>query len=126
MARSHGWYDLPPFAYDRAAARPSVTVEHEGSAVALVFSEGPRGLAVESFPPAPAAKIREWTARIFSLGHDLTPFYDRTDGDSSLGWARGRGAGRMLRAPSLWEDFVHRSSGIPEEFLHSLPFPVAF
>jgi len=106
VARSHGWYDLPPFAYDRAAARLSVAAEHEGRAVALVFSEGPRGLTVESSPPAPAAKIREWTARIFSLGLDLAAFYDRTDGDAELGWARARGAGRMLRAPSLWEDAV--------------------
>ena len=106
MARSHGWYDLPPFSYDRAAGRLSVAVELRGKAATLAFSEIPGGLRAEAPANAPAERVREWAARIFSLSHDLDPFYEMTDADSSLAWARPRGAGRMLRAPSLWEDAV--------------------
>src|SRR5262249_27319311 len=31
VARSHGWYDLPPFSYDRAAKRLAFTYLEEGA-----------------------------------------------------------------------------------------------
>lgn len=95
--RSHGWYDLPPFAYDRergvlSAADAAFSVK-EG---ALVAHSGTLG----------AAELARVARRVFSLDVDLSDFAAALQGEPDLARALARGRGRMLRAPSLFEDAV--------------------
>jgi len=105
VVRSHGWYDLPPFDYDAPAGVLRVRVRARGAAAALQFRASPNGIAAES-RGVPARELRAAASRIFSLGVDLRSFLARAADDPDLAWASARGAGRFLRAPSLWEDAV--------------------
>ena len=102
VVRSHGWYNLPPFAYDRAAG------------VLTYVAPGPAPLSFRAVSgrleaagpgrrsPALAAAIR----RIFSLDLDLSGFDAMLGAEPELRRALARGGGRMLRAATLFEDAV--------------------
>ena len=53
-----------------------------------------------------AASLTARARRIFSLDLDFTAFAASLDGDPDLARALSRGGGRMLRAPSVFEDAV--------------------
>jgi 3-methyladenine DNA glycosylase/8-oxoguanine DNA glycosylase len=95
--RSHGWYDLPPFSYDRERAvltTPSAS-----------FSVSSGELVAESGVLA-AAALTKTARRIFSFDLDFTAFAASVQGEPDLARALARGGGRMLRAPSVFEDAV--------------------
>ena len=106
VVRSHGWYDLPPFEYDGGARELTVSVRHASATWRLRFREASAGVAAEAPAGFPTPLLRTTAARVFSLSADLRPFLARAAGDPDLAWAAARGAGRFLRAPSLWEDAV--------------------
>ncbi|HET9555206.1 MAG TPA: Fe-S cluster assembly protein HesB [Anaeromyxobacteraceae bacterium] len=122
--RSHGWYDLAPWTWDgdrRVLARPLRLAS--GRVVRGEVTEGPGGLLVRvlaSGRPAPA-EAREAQGQLrecLALDDDLSPFREaaaglearRAAGDGKglpdLRWALARGAGRLLRSPTVWEDAV--------------------
>ena len=105
VVRSHGWYDLPPFDYDSARRELALSVATADGAVTLRFHEREGGIAVASAKTtdAPLAAL---ASRIFSLSVDLRRFHARAAEDPALAWSAARGAGRFLRAPTLWEDSV--------------------
>jgi len=106
VARSHGWYDLPPFAWDgttlRAVARAGGRV-HD-----LVIVERDGALAVTSSATRAADEkaLAATVASMLRLDIDLTALYALTDGDARLAYARGHGVGRLLRAPTAYEDVI--------------------
>jgi len=116
--RGHGWYDLPPFA--RAAdgtlsflhVRRHDSGRDGGDVFTVHVREGPAetlALTVETAAePAPAllAAAAAVTGDILAFAEDLTPFYAMTDADPRLGWVRAAGAGRLLRAPTVFEDLT--------------------
>ncbi|MFT3917671.1 MAG: Fe-S cluster assembly protein HesB [Anaeromyxobacteraceae bacterium] len=126
VVRSHGWYDLAPWSWDearRVLARP------------LLLSTG-RAVFLEAVQPEPGqdlvlrvlaqgrptgAESREAADQLrtcLSLDHDLGAFQalaaaleaERAAGRRrhlpDLRWALARGAGRLLRSPTVWEDAV--------------------
>lgn len=106
VARSHGWFDLPPFEWDEARRRLSFVFLRAGAAVPVALAARDGGVAVTS--PAPAAAVRPVVARVLDLGADLAPFHALCAArrDEGFGWIADRGAGRILRAPTLFEDAV--------------------
>ena len=44
--------------------------------------------------------------RIFRLDEDYNEFYDLVNNDKDFNWVIAKGAGRMLRSASIWEDMV--------------------
>jgi N-glycosylase/DNA lyase len=58
-------------------------------------------------PPAPpaAAALTATLRRMLCLDDDLSGFYAKVAGDPDLAWA-ARGAGRLLRSPTVFEDVV--------------------
>jgi len=116
VVRSHGWYDLPPWTWDparRVLARPlrlsggrvaAVEVAPRGDGLALrTVAEGP-------LSAAEAAEVRSQVRTCLSLDEDLGPFRALVEGLSgrpeapALRRALGRGAGRLLRSPTVFED----------------------
>ena len=109
-AISHGWYDLPPFelkqetwklerVIDLGKARP-VTVEIE---------EGNRAVRVNvsrSVGKTASEKITSDVRHMLRLDDDMAPFYDAVAHDPDFSWIASSGAGRMLRAPTVFEDLV--------------------
>jgi N-glycosylase/DNA lyase len=106
VVRSHGWYDLPPFEYDARAAELRVRMRTAGTTAALRFHAAETGIAAGASNDVARRERRAAAVRIFSLSVDLRPFLARAADDPDLSWAAARGAGRFLRAPSLWEDAV--------------------
>ncbi len=107
VVRSHGWYDLPPFAYDRASGVLETAVATDRGAVAIRF-EGSGGMLRASASARGISK-RALTAiatRIFSLDLDLSELPASLSADPLLAQAFERGGGRMLRSPSIFEDAV--------------------
>jgi N-glycosylase/DNA lyase len=96
-ARSHGWYDLPPFDLEANTLRTIVVVEGRAHDVTIR-----PGLEVQPNHP----RIREVVRAMLQLDEDLAPFYALAKDDPAIAWAASRGAGRMLRAPTVFEDVI--------------------
>ncbi|MGE5414488.1 MAG: DNA-3-methyladenine glycosylase family protein [Syntrophomonadaceae bacterium] len=100
VVRSHGWYDLPPFAYEK----DSGVLMIEGARGATTFRARPGRLEVSG--PAPRGELSRLARRVFSLDVELDGFGAMLHGEPALRRALARGGGRMLRAPTLFEDAV--------------------
>lgn len=104
--RSHGWYDLPPFEWD-AAKRTLGFVFLEGECpVQVVVAAHASGLAATAPAAASRAAVLGTLRRVLDLKADLSSFHSLCAGDPRFGWIARRGAGRVLRAPTLFEDAV--------------------
>jgi N-glycosylase/DNA lyase len=122
--RSHGWYDLPPWQYDaerRVLGRPFRL--SGGRVVYAEVAEWPGGLSFRALArgrlgAAEAREARAAMRRCLALDEDLGPFRRRAaelealraggEGRNlpDLRWALSRGAGRLLRSPTVFEDAV--------------------
>lgn len=109
---SHGWIDLAPFGFDEAYTRLDRTHQLAGGRV-IRFSvrEGGSDELVIDVDDAQLnaneeEEIRETVHRIFRLDLDLTKFYDALRAEERYRWVEEYGAGRLLRAPTVWEDLV--------------------
>jgi len=121
--RSHGWYDLPPWRWDEERGVLSRPVSLSTGRVAVVeVAQGERELAFRALArgrlsAAEAREARGALATCLSLDEDLAPFRARAialEGERVAGrrdlpdlrWALARGAGRLLRSPTVFEDAV--------------------
>lgn len=122
--RSHGWYDLAPWQYDaarRVLARPLQL--SSGRIVRAEVAEGPGGLVFRALAQgrpsaAEAAEARGLMRACLALDDDLSGFRAAAEAAEArraagrgrelpdLRWALARGAGRLLRSPTVWEDAV--------------------
>jgi 3-methyladenine DNA glycosylase/8-oxoguanine DNA glycosylase len=122
--RSHGFYDLAPWSYDparRVLSRPLglstgrvvvADVAPAGATDALAL----RITAQGRLSAGEAVEARRQIRTCLALEEDLGPFYRRIGELEAaplarrrvppLGWAAERGAGRLLRSPSVFEDAV--------------------
>ena len=107
---SHGWYDLQPFAVAATKdAIATVAALPGGGARRIVLrSAGGRlTLEVPGRPPASERRVLEDRARrILSLDVDLATFHEAVRSDERFRWIAQSGTGRMLRAPTMFEDLV--------------------
>jgi N-glycosylase/DNA lyase len=113
---SHGWYQLPPFRFDREARVLSrVHVLRDGGVVRLRIRDGggeaPGMVAVDVEGGGRLSKARrDEVARVvaacLNLDRDLGPFYRRLRRRADYRWIESLGAGRMLVSPTVWEDLA--------------------
>jgi 3-methyladenine DNA glycosylase/8-oxoguanine DNA glycosylase len=108
---SHGTFSLPPAALDEVGAELELPVPVPGGAPRLLRIApglGPRA-RIEVAGRAPGARARvhlEGTVRrLLNLDEDLSGFYALAAEDPDLSWVTA-GAGRMARAPTVFEDLV--------------------
>ena len=121
--RSHGWYDLPPWRWDearRVLSRPLVLATGRVAIAEVAAARRDlafRALADGRLDAAEAQEARAQIATCLALDDDLAPFRERAAaleraraagrGDlPDLRWALARGAGRLLRSPTVFEDAV--------------------
>jgi N-glycosylase/DNA lyase len=108
---SNGLVELPPMRVDDEARTLEVTLPVDGRRPRAVRVSGGGGghaeVAVSGRPPG-RQETAELVARvrwILRLDADLSPFYAIAAGDPELAWVT-RGAGRLVRSPSVFEDVV--------------------
>ncbi len=109
VVRSHGWYDLPPFRYDRDAAVLETAVagaDADGRAAVSVRFEAKDGVLNASGRGLSRTALSALAARVFSLDVDLAASARALAADPPLAQALARGGGRMLRGGSVFEDAV--------------------
>jgi 3-methyladenine DNA glycosylase/8-oxoguanine DNA glycosylase len=112
---SHGFAGLSPTFLDETNRSLAFTVRVPGGRPRRVrISEGGdtrrNGHArLEVLGPRPgprvARAVMDGAAHALRLDQDLSPFYERAKDDPDLAWAT-RGAGRMLRSPTVFEDVI--------------------
>lgn len=109
---SHGWSELPPFELDEEKWRLSYVFDDPAFArpVPAVISAPDGRIAVafpEEDPDAAGRKlIVEKVRRILRLEEDLGQFYQLTRRHGDFRWIEEKGAGRLLRSPTVFEDLV--------------------
>ena len=103
---SHGVADLPPTRIDDEARTLEVTVRApRGKPRTAIVSEGRRGHARVDVPGGKPDSVLPFVRHMLGLDQDLSPFYALASDDPDLSWT-ARGAGRMLRSPTVFEDVV--------------------
>jgi 3-methyladenine DNA glycosylase/8-oxoguanine DNA glycosylase len=107
---SHGFVELPPMRLDEDVPALEVTLAVDGRARTVeIRPGGPGNARVSMRGRAPSARNAEkLVARIrhvLALDEDLSDFYELVAADPELSWAAD-GAGRMIRAPSVFEDVI--------------------
>jgi len=107
---SHGFVELPPMRLEEDVPRLELTLALNGKARTLEIAPGRRGHAqVTVLGRAPSARAAdELVARVrhvLALDENLSDFYELVGDDPELSWT-AVGAGRMLRAPTVFEDVI--------------------
>ena len=107
---SHGWCELVPFELDQKKWRLARVIDlPDASPVTVTISRAGRGIEIQApgrVNSAGVAKIRSDVRHMLRLDEDLTPFYAAVADHSEFDWVATEGAGRLLRAPTVFEDLV--------------------
>jgi N-glycosylase/DNA lyase len=105
---SHGWCELAPFELDVDNWRLKYVFRLEGgeSVQAMMHQEGGRlRIDVEGATFDKTKLVRD-VRHILRLDDDLSGLYETIGGQDRLAWVTEKGAGRLLRSPTVWEDLV--------------------
>jgi 3-methyladenine DNA glycosylase/8-oxoguanine DNA glycosylase len=108
---SHGFTSLPPMILDRHARAVEVTLPISGGRPRTVrVAPGRPGSAmIQILGGTDGIRVRTGVVamvrHVLRLDEDLSQFYAMVEEDPALSWA-ARGAGRMVRSPTLFEDIV--------------------
>jgi 3-methyladenine DNA glycosylase/8-oxoguanine DNA glycosylase len=101
---SHGVAELPPNRVDLAGRTLETTLPvPRGARTVRVTARG-RKLWIETVAGSVVPQLTQTVAHMFRLDEDLSRFYELVR-DDELAWC-ALGAGRMLRAPTVFEDVV--------------------
>ena len=103
---SHGVADLPPNRIDDEQRTLEVTVAvARGKPRTAVISQGTPGYARVELGGGKADGVLDTVRHMLGLDADLSPFYELVADDPDLDWV-AKGAGRMLRSPTVFEEVV--------------------
>jgi 3-methyladenine DNA glycosylase/8-oxoguanine DNA glycosylase len=106
---SHGVAELPPNELSLEERTLVTTLPVGGSARTVRLTSADRKLRLEVVAGRVGARARETlsgtVSHMFRLDEDLSAFYELVSDDPELDWSAS-GAGRMLRAPTVFEDVV--------------------
>jgi N-glycosylase/DNA lyase len=106
---SHGVAELPPNRVDLATRTLETTLPVPGGARTVRLTHADGKLRVDAVAGRVGARARDALdtaiAHAFRLDEDLSGFYAVVSEDGDLSWCVN-GAGRMLRAPTVFEDVV--------------------
>lgn len=107
--RSHGWYDLAPFEYDKDKFTLTYVFSGNDSASPVTGSISERsGKICVEVPAAGVDKesIRRDVRHILRLDDEMDLFYAELSLEPRLAWVSESHAGRLLRSPTVYEDLV--------------------
>lgn len=109
VVRSHGWFQLAPFHFDEQTNTLHYVLQlSSGRAAELKLREAAVGVNVEA-EKLNSPEKKEVTAKVtwmFGLDMEFSAFYAASVGEPKLARAKKQALGRLLRAPTLFEDVV--------------------
>jgi 3-methyladenine DNA glycosylase/8-oxoguanine DNA glycosylase len=100
---SHGVAELPPNRLDLPGRALETTLPVPRGARTVRITARGKKLRIETVAGSSAPELEQTVSRMFRLDEDLSAFYAVVD--EELAWCV-TGAGRMLRAPTVFEDVV--------------------
>jgi 3-methyladenine DNA glycosylase/8-oxoguanine DNA glycosylase len=109
---SHGWCALPPFAVDKEKCTLSRVLElGDGQLAQCIMQNRSQDISVvirsrSSLGARQKEQIQNQLAECLRLHDDLSQFYAEAMRYPKYRWIPRAGAGRLLRAPSVFEDVV--------------------
>jgi 3-methyladenine DNA glycosylase/8-oxoguanine DNA glycosylase len=109
---SHGWCVLPPFSIQKEEGTFSRIITLDNNLlVECTMRDGGGGIAVLArcsapLTPAHRTQIRKQLRQCLRLDEDFSTFYTEARRLARFRWIVKAGAGRMLRAPTVFEDLV--------------------
>src|SRR5258708_1641345 len=109
-AISHGWYDLPPFELNQETWTLTRVIDlGRANPITVEIGSGKRAVKVNLARDVGESSTRKLTRdvrHILRLDDDMTRFYNAVADDADFSWIATSGAGRLLRAPTVFEDLV--------------------
>ena len=109
VVRSHGWFQLAPFHFDEQTNTLHYIMQlSSGRVVNLKLREAAKGVNVEA-ERLNSPEKKEVTNKVTwmcGLDMDFSAFYAATSAEPRLARAKKQALGRLLRAPTLFEDVV--------------------
>jgi len=106
---SHGVAELPPNQVELDTRTLETTLPVQGGARTVRLTAEDGKLLVDILAGRAGTRVRDTlastVAHMFRLDEDLSGFYAVARGDGELAWS-AQGAGRMLRAPTVFDDVV--------------------
>jgi N-glycosylase/DNA lyase len=106
---SHGVAELPPNRLDFEARALETTLPVASSARTVRLTSARGKLRIDMVAGSAGIRassgLETTVAHMFRLDEDLSAFYSTVRKDAELAWC-AEGAGRMLRAPTVFEDVV--------------------
>ncbi len=110
VVMAHGWAQLLPFdANSDGSELTRVEQLDSGRVVELLIREAPEGVTVtleNGLRDAERAEVAHKVDRMLGLEQDFSAFYEVARGEPKLAYVEERAKGRVLRAPTLFEDVV--------------------
>jgi N-glycosylase/DNA lyase len=107
---SHGWSELVPFEFDQNTWTLTRVIDlGSASPVTISISGTKRALKIDiasRVSKAAERTIVNDVRHMFRLDDDLASFYRAMSADPDFAWIHHEGAGRLLRAPTVFEDLV--------------------
>jgi 3-methyladenine DNA glycosylase/8-oxoguanine DNA glycosylase len=110
--RGHGWYALAPNRFDEGAATFHTVLLVGGDALDATVTQAAKGrlglelTAHRRITAATATRAASQIRHMLRLDDDLAAFHAQCGKHERLAWARRRGAGRLLRSPTVFEDLM--------------------
>ena len=109
---SHGWYALPPFHVDKAGRRIRAVLPNENGRYDVVALSERKGELLVSVENASAlrqqdiSRISKHISSMFRMEESFEEFYVESKKHPRYRWVSKKGAGRLLRCPTVFEDVV--------------------
>jgi 3-methyladenine DNA glycosylase/8-oxoguanine DNA glycosylase len=103
---SHGWGTLRPFSLDPDSDWLQVTVALPRGGASRIRLSHNRGKVLLEAPGRRNGQLIAAARRVLNLDLDLAPFYDMARERNETAWMAATGSGRLMRAPSTFEDLV--------------------
>src|SRR5262249_28098456 len=109
-ALSHGWYDLPPFTFDKDSWTLTRVIDLNGAKPVTVAITADNNTIIATTPQKlnkrSEAKVINDIRHCLRLDDEMQAFYDSVAKDAEFAWIAQTGAGRLLRSPNVFEDLV--------------------
>lgn len=106
---SHGWYDLPPFELDPETykLRYIFRDRKNGKLInAALNEENGKVIIKVNRSVSDKCSVEADARHILRLDEPFGVFYESLSGNDFFNWVSAKGAGRLLRSPTVYEDLV--------------------
>jgi N-glycosylase/DNA lyase len=107
---SHGWCELLPFEIDRDRWGLTRTLElSDGAPVTVRLTATKRAVRIDAsrtLKKKAVDQVLQDVRHMLRLDDDMAAFYQTMEATPDFEWVSEQGAGRLLRAPTVYEDLV--------------------